>query len=82
MRGRLLLTGSRWDDLSIRDLADVAEALIVDGVNGLVDRGEVMQKLQEGIDRSWPDRETWGMSDEAMRQQDAMMAAAPGRAEP
>lgn len=66
-------------DLSLRDLADVAEAAIIDGVNGIVDRADVQNKLDMAISRSWPDRETWGMSDEQQRAQQALMDQAGQR---
>lgn len=68
--------GVRWNELSLKDLADLGEVLIIDSVNGLVDRADVVKAVGEWVDKNWPDRATWGLSDTARQAEQALMDGA------
>jgi hypothetical protein len=79
LRGRLRLVGQRIETYSFDELIDVAYAALADGFNGLVDPQEVRNKIDESLDRSFADRESWGTSPTAEAAQAAMMEGSQAR---
>lgn len=77
VRGRVRLAGHDPDTLAWVDWCDVVEAVLVDLPDGMVDRFQWMEKLDESLHSPpWVDRETWGASPSAEAGMRAMMELA------
>ena len=77
MRGRLVLAGTTWEALHLRELLDVGEALLLEG-SDFQGREEITDRMQ-----SWGQdflvkvnpakaRRSWGISADAAASADAM----------
>ena len=71
MRGRLILTGQRLEILTLREVLEVAYAILVEpSVNGSwsgID--EILKSYDTALAQLLPDRESWGEGDVAEEQQ-------------
>ncbi len=81
LEGRLLLAGVDTGSLAAHQWLAVAYTVLADSIDGLVDRGKVLDNLDAQLAKpALPDRERWGTDPEAVRAQKAMMQLAGGPA--
>ena len=81
LEGRLLLAGVDPARLTAPQWLSAAYTVLVDSIDGMVDRGKVIDTLNENLaEPAFPDPETWGTDPRSQRGQRAMMAIAGGPA--
>ncbi len=82
IRGRLLLAGIRWRDLSLTDRVDVAEAMLFEphthGAHSSID--SALDAFAKAIRELHPDPETFGESREELEREAAAEAIFGGAA--
>ncbi|MGI8425604.1 MAG: hypothetical protein ACR2M4_03205 [Actinomycetota bacterium] len=62
----------------MRKFCNVVYSLIVDDADGMVNKSEVRQKIDEALERMAPDPEKWGVGPKAAQEQANLMKAFGG----